>query len=207
MMRAAYRNSFIRAELDESTKGTNVLEDAGAIITSLKENGISAGEATAYVNDNFLDYLSEFISGGIVCRTIKEIGSTPEYYQSQERQASNETETTFTLMKKLSVDVGKIYPYIDVTIRAGLVELKKTRFPFKLSGKVTLSNPRITVYKGKIVRAALGTMTPSFSIYYTGGGKERLIHTFDKPVKFDEIDFTCTAPGREKDAGPAMAVS
>jgi hypothetical protein len=205
MMRAVYKNRCILAELTESKKGQNILEEAGAIITSLTESGISVGDATAYVNDNFLDFLSEFVSGGIVSRTVREIGSTPEYYESQERKSSGGTETTFTLTKKLSIDVGKIYPYIDVTIRAGLVELKKTRFPFKLSGRVTLQNPRITIYQGKIIRAAVGTLIPSFSIYYMGGGKERLIHTFSKPLTFDEIDFTSMAPGGEK-SSPAMVL-
>ena len=207
MTRAVYRNRFIRAELGESAKGQNIIGDAGAIITGLVQNGIPAADATAYVNDNFLDFLSEFVSGGIVSRTVKEIGSTPEYYLSQEREVSRETETTFTLTKELTVDVGKIYPYIDVTVRAGLVEIRKTRFPFRLEGSVTLSNPAITVFQGKITRAALGTVTPSFSLSYTGGGKDLLIHTFSRPIAFDDIDFTYTAPGRMKETGTIVALS
>jgi hypothetical protein len=203
-MVAIYKNMFIQAELGESRKGKNFLEDADTIVRGLKENGISEKEATEYVNEQFLDLLSDFISGGLVSRTVREIGSTPEYYKSPEHAKSKQVETTFTLTKKLSVDLGGIYPYIDVSIGAGLVEMKKTRFPFKLTGKVTVQNPRITVFKGKIVRAAIGTVTPSFSLFYSGGGKDRLIHTFDKPFTFNEINFTYT-PDRYTGPGPAVA--
>lgn len=201
-MRPVYRNLGIRAELGESRKGQNVIEEAEMIAKSLRENGIPLDDAEGYVNNNFLDLLSEFVSGGIICRTVREIGSYPDYYTSQEREQSDRTETTFTLTKKLTVDVGKIYPYIDVSIKSGLVCIKKTRFPFRLSGTVTVQNPRITVFRGKIVRAAFGTMIPAFSIYYTGGSKERLIHRFETPIQFNEIDFMYTAEDRDFRVSP-----
>jgi hypothetical protein len=191
----AYKNQAIRAELGEIRKGQNILMEADAIARDITENGIPLDKATQYINDNFLDLLSAFISGGIVSRTVREIVSAPEYSGSPEHLKSDKVATTYTLTRKLSVDLGKIYPYIDVSIRAGLIELRKIRFSFRLTGMVTVQNPRITVYRGKIIRATLGTVTPSFSLYYTCADKDRLIHTFNKPIAFSEIDLASAPEG------------
>lgn len=159
---------------------------------------------TAYANDSFFDLLSEFLSGRIVCRTVREIRSTPDYYQSQERQEERNRKYVHA-HEKLSVDVGKLSPYIDITSRAGPVELRKTRFPFRLSGKMAHANPRVTIFRIKILRAAPGTLTPSFSIHYSGREKERLINTFEMPIRFNGIGFAKPAPGREDGAGPPVA--
>jgi hypothetical protein len=193
-MAPVYTNAHIRMEFAESGKRESILADAQEIIGNLKENGFQHSEATRYVNDHFVDLLSELLSGGIISRTVQEIGSTPEYHTSPERAKSHNEETTFTLTKQFSVDVGKISPYIDVCVNAGLVELKRTRFSFAMTGTVTLENPSITVYGKKIVRAALGTVTPSFSLYYVSGGEEKLIHTFEKEFVFNEIELKGTEP-------------
>lgn len=206
-MAAGYANKYIRTEFAESAKRENILENAREIIGKLKENGFQHDEATQYVNDHFIDLLSEFLSGGIISRTVQEIGSTPEYQASPERTKSDTVETTFTLTKQLSVDIGKLYPYIDVSVKAGPVEIERTRFSFTITGTVTLENPSITVYRKKIVRAALGTVTPSFSLYYVSGGEEKLIHTFEKPFVFDEIELKGTVPGGDQEPASFVAAA
>jgi hypothetical protein len=187
-------NDDIRMELFEfSEKRGTIVDDALEVIDYMQKNGIQSEDAKNYVNENFLDLLCEFISTGIVSRTVKEIGTSPEYYNSPERkvaEAEKGKETTFTLKKELSVKLGEIYPYIDINVNACCFELKKMHFEFKLAGNVTLKNPGITISDGKIIRAALGTVTPSMTLSYIAGpNKEKKLHTFTKPITFKEVSL------------------
>jgi hypothetical protein len=206
-MAAMYTNAFLRLEFAENGKRESILDDAQEIIRNLKENGFPANEATDYVNTHFIDLLSELLSGGIISRTVQEIGATPECQESPVFDESENRESTFTLKKELSVDLANLYPYIDVSVKAGPLELETLRFSFHLSGTVTLTEPSITVFRKKIVRASLGTLTPSFSLYYTSGGEDTLLHMFEKPFTFDEIAFNGTEPGEEREPVPIVAAA
>jgi hypothetical protein len=73
-------------------------------------------------------------------------------------------------------------------VNACSFELKKMHFEFKLAGDVTLKNPGITMSEGKIIRAALGTVTPSLTLSYVAGpNNEKKLHTFKKPITFKEV--------------------
>ena len=198
-------NDDIKMELLElSDNRTTIVDDAIEVIGYLEQNGIQSDEAMKYVNDNLLDLLCEFISTGIVSKAVTEIGTSPEYYNSPERkeaEAEKRKETTFTLKKELKVKLGEIYPYIDIMVNACSVELKKLHLEFKLAGDVTLKNPGITISDGKIIRASLGTVTPSLTLSYIAPqNQEKKLHTFKKPITFKEVTLKSIdlnqAPGR-----------
>lgn len=98
-MRLVYKNLVVWGELKESKKGENLLAEARTVVRDLKENGISVQDMETCVNDHFLDFLPEFVSGGIVSRTVQEIGTSSEYSSSSERRKSEQAETTYTLKK------------------------------------------------------------------------------------------------------------
>lgn len=210
MVELVYSNDKIRMQLAEQTdKRTTIVDDVSKVMEHITKSGISEEDARKYINDNFLNLLSEFISGGIISRTVKEIGTTPEYYKSPERrEGSGEKETTFTLTKELKVRIGEIYPYIDVTVNACSIDMMSQRFDFKVAGDISLKNPSITVCKGNIIRAALGTITPSLTVYYvTKGGEDKKLYTLSRPVTFREVELTGCEFERNPDRTPRSAVA
>jgi|MTBAKMStandDraft_1061839.scaffolds.fasta_scaffold14885_2 hypothetical protein len=132
----------------------------------------------------FVKKLSDYITNGLVQLTIQQIPSTKEY-----RDAFRTEDQTYeiTLNKLPPLNLVEFYPYLDVVVKQGTIDIWKKRLQFKVRSVINLKDVKITLRQQKVSCVDFGLLKADVTVYLMKGNYPVEIHSFNRDLALPTI--------------------
>jgi hypothetical protein len=168
----------IAATLEKDKTG-----DFGKAEEEIKEKTEKSG-STSDFRARFARTLSEHITNGLIQLIILHITSTDDY--SVKFKMTDEA-YEINLEKFPPLYLDEFYPYQDVVVKYGEIDVWKQRFEFKVQSKIDLANVKITVRQQKISTVDFGSLTASLTLFLMKGKDPMKLDSFKCDLELPTI--------------------
>jgi len=151
-----------------------------------KKEKVGQREQVTPFRDRVIEALVGYLTDGLVRLTIEEISETDDCKGGVAKKARRHK---FVIPKTPSLSLGTFYPYLDIIVHSGALEVWRKRVIFKVEPVVTVQNVKITARDGAIEEISFGSFLASLNLYLCRGTDPVHIHSFNANLVLPTLTF------------------